>query len=110
MGQLLVRRHQFDEAIPHLKLALQSLPPTSLPEVHSLLAKCYSARGAYTQALGELKPALPADTMGTYYYQLYQLYRKLGDQKSANMALLKSEKLRQEKARTEQEHTELTRP
>ena len=110
MGQLLVRRHQFDEAIPHLKLALQSLPPTSLPEVHSLLAKCYSARGAYAQALHELKPALTADTMGTYHYQLYQVYQKLGDQKSAAAALLKSEQLRQQKSRAEQEHTELTRP
>jgi tetratricopeptide (TPR) repeat protein len=105
LGRVLVRRHQFDDAIPALKLALQN-PSTSSPEVHSLLAKCYSERGEYSRAVAELRPILADDTMGTFHYQLYQAYVKLGDQKSAAAALQKSEELRKAKARAEQQHTE----
>lgn len=104
MGEILVRRHQYDDAIPHLRLAMQGVSPDFLPELHSLLAKCYSAKGNYMQALEEIKPALAADRMGDFHYQLYQVYQKLGDQKSAAAALLKSEQLRQEKSHAEQQH------
>jgi tetratricopeptide (TPR) repeat protein len=103
LGQLLVRRHQFDDAIPHLRLALQGVSPDSAAELHSVLAKCYAARGENAEALQELKPALTADTMGTYHYQLYQLYLKLGDQKAAANALVESENLRRNKSVAEQE-------
>lgn len=105
LGQVLVRRHQYDEAVPALKLALQS-PAGASPEVHSLLAKCYSERGEYSQAVAELKPILSEDAMGAFHYQLYQAYLKLGDQKSAAAALEKSEELRKAKAEAEQQHTE----
>jgi lipopolysaccharide biosynthesis regulator YciM len=101
LGQILVRRHQYEEAVPHLKIGLNGSPLT-LPQLHSLLAKCYAAQGAYAQALEELKPALRADMMGTFHYQMYQIYQKLGDQKSAAAALHKSEQLRREKLEAEQ--------
>jgi tetratricopeptide (TPR) repeat protein len=101
LGQILVRRHQYDEAVPHLKIGLNG-SPLALPQLHSLLAKCYAAQGAYAQALEELKPALRADMMGTFHYQMYQIYQKLGDQKSAAAALHKSEQLRREKLEAEQ--------
>ena len=104
LGQVLVRRHQYDDAIPHLKLALQGISPSLLPEVHSLLAKCYASRGKYAEAVEELKPALSADDMGAFHYQLYQVYLKMGDQKSAAAALKKSEQLRQNKSEAEQQH------
>ena len=110
MGELLVRRHQFEDAVPHLELALQGASPDSLPELHSLLAKCYAAKGDYPEAVKELGPALPADTMGAFHYQLYQLYQKMGDQKSAQAALLKSEQLREQKSRSEQDHMLPTTP
>ena len=106
MGQVLVRRHQYDEAAPHLKQAITKLSSASLPEAHSLLAKCYSAQGDYARALEELKPALPADTMGAFHYQLYQLYQNLGDSKSADRALQQSEELRKTKASAEQQHVQ----
>lgn len=105
LGQVLVRRHQYDEAVPALKIALQN-PAAATPETHSLLAKCYSERGEYSQAVAELQPILSEDTMGAFHYQLYQAYLKLGDQKSAAAALEKSEELRKAKARAEQQHTE----
>jgi len=101
LGQILVRRHQYNEAVPHLKIGLNG-SPLSLPQLHSLLAKCYAADGAYARALEELKPALGADMMGTFHYQLYQIYQKLGDQRSAAAALRKSEQLRREKLEAEQ--------
>jgi tetratricopeptide (TPR) repeat protein len=103
LGQLLVRRHQYNDAIPHLRLALQGVSPDTTAELHSVLAKCYAARGEYAEALQELKPALTADTMGSYHYQLYQLYLKLGNQKAAANALEESETLRHNKSVAEQE-------
>jgi tetratricopeptide (TPR) repeat protein len=101
MGQVLVRRHQYAEAISYLKTALNG-SPLSLPQVHSLLARCLAAQGDYAGALAELKPALPSDTMGIFHYQLYQIYQKLGDGKSAAEALHQSEKLRREEADLEE--------
>jgi hypothetical protein len=40
--------------------------------------------------LQELKPALAADTTGAFHYQLFQIYRHLGDEKSAAIALQES--------------------
>jgi len=97
MGQVLVRRHQYPEAIPYLKTALNG-SPLSLPQVHSLLARCLAALRDYSGALAELKPALPSDTTGTYHYQLYQIYQKLGDAKAAAAAFQESEELRREEA------------
>jgi tetratricopeptide (TPR) repeat protein len=110
LGQVLVRNHRYDEAIPHLQSALSAISPSARAEVHSLLAKCYSSRGDYQQALEELKPSLSADTLGNFHYQLYQLYLKLGDQKSADEALQKSQQLRRDKAHAEQQHQDLTVP
>jgi tetratricopeptide (TPR) repeat protein len=110
MGELLVRQHKFEDAFPHLKLALHGASDDSRPELHSLLAKCYAQQGDYPEAVKELEPALPADTMGAFHYQLYQLYQKMGDQKAAQAALQKSEQLRQQKARAEQQHTLRTSP
>lgn len=109
-GELLVRQHQFEDAFPHLKLALEGASEDSRPELHSLLAKCYAEKGDYLDAVKELQPALPADTMGAFHYQLYQVYQKMGDQKSAQAALQKSEQLRQQKARAEQQHMLQTFP
>jgi tetratricopeptide (TPR) repeat protein len=70
---LFVTQHEFEDAVPHLKLALQAESNDSLTELHPLLAKCYAAKGDYLQAVKELGPALPEDAMGAFHYQLYQL-------------------------------------
>jgi len=101
MGQLLVKRHQYADAIPYFKTALRG-PDPSLPQVHSLLARCLAAQGDYSGALAELKPALPADTTGVFHYQLYQIYQKLGDANAAAAALQQSEKLRSEESVAEE--------
>lgn len=103
MGQVLVRRHKYSEAIPYLQIALHG-SPQSLSEVQALLARCHLAQGDYSLALRELKPALPSDTTGDLHYELYQIYKQLGDNKAASAALQESEKLRSEKAAAEVRH------
>jgi len=105
MGQVLVRLHRYDDAIPHLQLALSGASSPEFPGLHSQLAKCYAARGEYEQALQEIKHALPTDTMGDFHYQLYQIYQKLGDKNAAAEALRTSEQLRRQKASAEQQQT-----
>ena len=101
MGQVLVRRHQYAEALPYLKSALDG-SPLLRPLAHSLIARCLGAQGDYAGALAELKPALSADKAGIFHYQLYQIYQKLGDSKAAAAALQESEKLRREANEAEQ--------
>ncbi len=93
MGEVLVYRHQYSDALPYLKAALQGTPST-LPRVHALFSKVYAAEDRTAEALTELKQALPADRDGDYHYQLYVLYRKLGDKEAAAAALEESERLR----------------
>jgi tetratricopeptide (TPR) repeat protein len=100
MAEIFVKRHRYEEAIPYLKEALRG-SPLSVSRVHSLLARCYADQGQYSRALAELKPALPEDTTGIFHYQLYQLYKKLGNDKAAITALKISERLRREEANAE---------
>ncbi len=106
MGQILTRRHQYAEAIPYLKVALNG-PSLSPSQVHSLLARCLMAQGDFSGALVELKPAVPSDTTGTIHYQLYQIYKKLGDEKAAAGAFQESERLRREESQAEQQQREM---
>jgi len=96
MGEILVYRHQYEEAFQYLTRALNG-PPANLARVHALLGKVYAAQGRTAEAVAELKESLPADSDGSYHYQLYQLYKKLGDEKAAAAALEQSENIRREK-------------
>jgi uncharacterized protein YprB with RNaseH-like and TPR domain len=52
-----------------------------------------------------LELAVSTDTDGSLHYQLYKLYRKLGEKEKANEALLTSQKIKAENVRTLQERT-----
>jgi tetratricopeptide (TPR) repeat protein len=93
MGEILVNQHQYTEALPYLKSALNSGTSTAL-KVHPLLGKVYASQGRDVEAVAELEQSLAADRNGSIHYQLYQLYKKLGDEKAAATALQKSEVLR----------------
>jgi tetratricopeptide (TPR) repeat protein len=101
MGEILVKQHQFSDAVPYLKLALQGQPFT-IPRVHSLLSTCYAAQGQISQAISELKPALPADMDGVFHYQMYRLYKTAGNNEAARAALEQSEMLRKRTAKEQQ--------
>jgi tetratricopeptide (TPR) repeat protein len=108
MGEILVRRGQHEEALPHLAIALNGAPG-SLPRVHALLSKIYAFQGRTVEAITELKQALRADSDGSYHYQLYQLYKKIGDPKAATTALEKSKSIRRNRAEPPQQRTTLDR-
>jgi tetratricopeptide (TPR) repeat protein len=101
-GEILVRHYNYAGAILYLKLALNGFP-LSTPRIHGLLGRCYAAQGAYSQAVSELKLALPVDAMGNFHYQLYRVYEKLGDRGAAMAALHQSEVLRKAEQQAEEE-------
>ncbi|MBZ5513330.1 MAG: tetratricopeptide repeat protein [Acidobacteriia bacterium] len=96
MGEILVDRHQSEEAFHYLSRALNG-QAASLARVHALLGKVYAAQGRTAEAVAELKESLQGDSDGSYHYQLYQLYRKLGDHKAAAAALEQSENIRRQR-------------
>lgn len=93
MGDILVAQHQFVDAMPYLDLALRG-SGTNLPRVHALRGKAYAAQGQTLEAIAELKQSLAADPDGSYHYQLYQVYKQLGDVSAATEALRQSESIR----------------
>jgi tetratricopeptide (TPR) repeat protein len=99
-GDIMVFRRQYEDAIPYLRVALKG-GQANLPAAHALLGKAYAATGRLRDGLAEVKQSLAADSDGGYHYQLYQLYKKLGDAKAAAAALQKSEALRRSKSERE---------
>jgi Tfp pilus assembly protein PilF len=95
MANILVYRHEFDQAEPYARIALHG-DPSSLPRVHALLAKIYAFRGHIREAIAELKQALPDDPDGSLHYQIARLYQQVGDEKAASEALRQSETLRKD--------------
>ena len=93
MARILVIEQHYAEAIPFLRDALRDTSAAA-PEAHALLGKIYARQGKDLEAIAELNQALVADRDGGYHYQLYLLYRKLGDEKSAAAALKEFRALR----------------
>jgi tetratricopeptide (TPR) repeat protein len=89
MGYILVKQHQFTEAVPYLETALKGSTPKT-PLVHALMSKVYASQGRIKDAIFELRQALPADQDGSFHYQISMLYRKAGDQEAAAAALEES--------------------
>ena len=95
MAKILVYRHEFDQAEPYARIALQG-DSASLPNVHGLLGKIYAFQGHGREAITELKQALPDDPDGSLHYQIAKLYRQVGDEKAASEALRQSDTLRKD--------------
>ena len=93
LGAILVSQHRYAEAMPYLTAALAG-SIAILPHVHALRSRVYLAQGQPEAALAEIKQSLDADLYGLYHYQLYQIYKKLGDEPAAAAALQQSETLR----------------
>src|SRR5207249_2798539 len=71
LGDIEVRRHRFENAIPYLKKGIVSSP--DLLAAHADLGKAYAAVGRDQEALAEINRALPTDRYGDLHYQLYLL-------------------------------------
>ena len=70
-------------------------PTLIVPIAHVMLAgvPVGLVQDAPVEAVTELKQSLAADRDGSYHYQLYQLYKKVGDEKAAKAALNSTVKL-----------------
>jgi tetratricopeptide (TPR) repeat protein len=97
MAQILIYQHQFGKSLPYLNAALRG-PASSLGRVHALIGKVYAAEGHTDEAIVELKKGLTDDDDGSAHYQLFLLYKKLGQTADAAAALRDSEAIRKEKA------------
>lgn len=93
MGEVLVNREAYGEALPYLQKALHA-EAEELPYVHADLSRVYDEAGDLAQAIAELKQAVSIDVDGSYYYRLGHLYMKAGDRASAAAALDQAAKLR----------------
>ncbi len=92
LGDIYIRKHRFEEAIPFLQKHL-SRPPGFL-EAHGDLGKAYAALGKDKEAIAELLLASPSDQSGEIHFQLYTLYKRQGQLELARQALAESEKRR----------------
>jgi tetratricopeptide (TPR) repeat protein len=95
MGEILVARKQFAEALPFLQQGLHAAPE-ELPHVHASLSKVYADRGDVTRAIAELKLAIPGDADGSYHYRLGRLYLQIGNRAASEEAMKQSAKLHRE--------------
>ncbi len=92
LGDICVRQHRFEEAIPYLKKNLARHP--DLLAAHADLGKAYAALGKVKEATTEILRALPMDRYGDLHYQLHILYKRQGQSRLAQRALAESERLR----------------
>jgi tetratricopeptide (TPR) repeat protein len=95
LGEILVARHRYAEARPHLLVATGGEGNSAL-QAHALLSKVYAAQGDLHSAIKELETGLPADDDGSLHFQLFRLYEKIGDHDKARVALQQSQALRKQ--------------
>lgn len=95
MGEILVSRDQFAEALPLLLKGLHAAPE-ELPYVHASLSKVYADQGELARAISEIKQALPGDVDGSYHYRLGRLYLHAGDRAASAQAMQQSVKLQRQ--------------
>jgi tetratricopeptide (TPR) repeat protein len=89
LGDINVREHRFEEAIPYLQKSR-----SDLLTVHADLGKAFAALGKTEEAIAELTRARPMDRYGDIHYQLYRLYKKQNKTALAAQMLAESEKRR----------------
>ncbi len=92
LGDICVRRHRFQEAIPYLRRTINQAPDLLI--AHGDLGKALAGVGETEEAITELTRAKPVDRFGDIHYQLYLLYRGQGQKEQAEQALATSEQLR----------------
>jgi tetratricopeptide (TPR) repeat protein len=97
MGEIMVARHQYSDAQPYLTVALNATGST-VYYAHALRGKILAAQDRTDEAIKEFQLALPGDDDGSFHFQIYRLYTKVGNQKAAAAALRDSEAIRQRQA------------
>ena len=93
LGRLYVLGDENEKAVPFLRRALQLQP--NLNEANELLGTAYVRLRKFEEAIPNLRRAATLDHYGNIHYQLYQAYRKLGQEDLAKEALARSQEIRQ---------------
>jgi tetratricopeptide (TPR) repeat protein len=93
-GYALVQLHQPNEAIPLLQRALELNP--HIQGGHAEIGKAYAESGQIRAAVQHLELVSDTDTDGSLHFQLYTLYRRLGENEKAQRALVASDQLRRQ--------------
>jgi len=86
VGRIFVTQHKWTEAEDYLNRA-QGAKSQMLPHLHFLMGQIYENTGRTKEAIRELHLALAGDEDGSAYYQLAQIYKKLGNKAAAQDAL-----------------------
>jgi tetratricopeptide (TPR) repeat protein len=86
MAEGLIARHDYPEAERYLNKGLNA-KPQMLPHVHALLGTVYAETGRTQDAIAQLKMAVASDEDGSVHYRLLQIYRQIGDSRSASAVL-----------------------
>lgn len=92
LGRVYVLKGDNEKAVPYLERALRIQP--DLSEANSLLGTAYLRLGRFVEAVSRLEKAAPSDHSGNVHYQLFVVYRKLGQPERARKELLLSQDLR----------------
>lgn len=92
LGRSRLSQHQDRESLPYLRRALRI--DFSLLEAHAALGQAYMRLKQPERALPELEKAATIDFHGDLHYLLYQAYRSVGKNASAQKALARSTELR----------------
>lgn len=97
LGGVLASRGDLKAAKPHLEAVVKA-NRGDLSRAHALLARVYTNEGRLKEALAELRQAIDSDPDGSYHYQLFRLYQKLGNEAAARTALKKYNEIREARA------------
>ena len=94
VGVAFVQLHQPQAAVEHLQEALQLIP--NWPEAHTSLGQAYRQLGQYRQAVAEFEKGTVSDRDGSIHLQLYEMYKRVGEEQKAEQALKTSLTLREQ--------------
>lgn len=92
MGDMLVQEHQPRKALPYLDEALRVKP--RFLNAEASLGRALSQLGRNQEAVTELRKVASDDADGSIHFQLFQLYRKLGQDDKAQEALESFKRIR----------------
>jgi len=92
-GSSLLLLNRPEEALPFLRKAIELAP--RFGQAHATLGKALAALGRNDEAIKHLDAGAASDTDGSVHFQLFQLYRKQGNNVKAEEARRRSLELRE---------------
>jgi tetratricopeptide (TPR) repeat protein len=100
-GDSLLRLERPEEAIPHLKAALQADP--KLLAADASLGLALARLGSQAEAIPHLEKALELDDDGSLYYQLARAYQATGAREKAAAAMAKYQEVQKKNQEQKEE-------